>query len=323
MKRRILIVEDDAELRHMVAELLGQAGYDVCTAADGLQGLRQVVDDPPDLILSDVLMPTMTGLELCALLKDSAQTAHIPVVFLTCVDDPVKGFDVGADDYLVKPFRPRELLARVRAVFRRTHAIPPELVAEGLRGSLTELSLPEVLQTLHVGRASGCLTVVTPDAEQRCRLWLEEGELVAGRLDGPQPAEGEDALFAAVPWTEGIFAFDSTHRAESWTVQNTMEQLLLEAARRFDEAGAEQAAALADLGAKSCSLQVQGLTHDVLVSRIEEIRTKLKLKAYEAMLAGRPLTPPGRAPACVPPDPGVTLPPEIDALIEDMLRKEV
>lgn len=322
MPRRILIVEDDAELRALLGDLLGEAGYVVAVAGDGLEGLRGVVDDPPDLILSDVLMPRMTGLELCALLKDSPQTRHIPFIFLTCVDDAVNGFDVGADDYLTKPFRHRELLARVRAVFRRTESVPPELATGGLRGSLAELSLPEILQTLHVGRASGCLAVVTADVESRARLWLEQGELVAAHMDGPDEADGEEALFRAARWQDGIFSFDSTNRAELWTVQGTMEGLLLEAARVLDEEAESRGTALDEAGRQSCRLPVDTPSREELQRLVDEVRKKLKLKAFEALVDGRPLHVSEGAPYAQRIDPGVELPPELDELIERMLSQE-
>ncbi|MHB8868460.1 MAG: response regulator [Thermoleophilia bacterium] len=322
MPRRILIAEDDSELRTMLGALLADAGYVVTLVADGLEGLRSVVDDPPDLILSDVLMPRMTGLELCALLKDSPQTSHIPLIFLTCVDDAVDGFDVGADDYLTKPFRHRELLARVRAVFRRTESVPPELAAAGLRGSLAELSLAEILQTLHVGRASGCLAVVTADVESHARLWLEQGELVAAHLDGPREADGEEAFFQAARWQDGIFSFDSTNRAERWTVQGTMEGLLLEAARILDEEMESLGGGLDEASGESCRLGFDTPSREELQSRIDEVRKKLKLKAFEALVEGRPLHASGGAPYGQHVDPGVVLPPDLDELIERMLSQE-
>ncbi|MCZ7661995.1 MAG: response regulator [Thermoleophilia bacterium] len=314
-------MEDDPGLRELLAGVLERGEYAVESASDGLEGLRKVTDQAPDLILSDVLMPTMTGLELCALLKDSPHTSHIPFIFLTCVDDPVEGFDVGADDYLVKPFRPRELLARVRVVIRRAHSVPPELASEGLRGNLSELLLPEVLQVLHNGGASGCLTVVASDAQRRARFWLEQGELVAARLDGAEEAQGEDAFFLAFAWDDGTFAFDCTHRAESWTVQGTMEQLLLEATRRLDEAQADEVESSAGPRAPQSAAPSE-VDFQALVLRIDEIRNRLKLKAYEALQEGRTLVHPGCAGEVQEPAAGVTLPEELDGLIDEMLRPE-
>ncbi len=321
MSRRILVVEDDADLRGMLQSLLEEDGYEVTVAEDGLEGLRQVVDAPPELIISDVLMPRMSGLEFCALLKDSPQTHHIPLLFLTCVDDPVNGFEVGADDYLVKPFRQRELLARLRAILRRTESLPPQMATQGLRGNLSELSIAEVLQTLHVGGASGCLSVVTADASGRARLWLEQGELVAAKVEGAELFDGEEAFFFAARWEEGAFAFDSANRAEHWTVQNTIESLLLEAARRLDEDDPEEGG-LSRATSRSCRIRAEMPGRAELEARVVEVRNRLKLKAFEALMAGRPLHH-GEAVSFVQfVDPGVDLPEELDELIERMLSQE-
>lgn len=327
MGQRILIVEDDPDLRTLVLESLRAAGYDARAAEDGMDGLRSIVDDPPDLILSDVLMPGLTGLELCTLLRASPRTAHIPVIFLSCVDDVVSGFDVGADDYLVKPFRHRELLARVRAVFRRTESVPPALAAGGLRGNLTELSLPEILQTLHIARASGCLIALDVSGVEVIRIWLDSGEPLAARLEGPEPLSGEDAFFRAVGWGDGVFSFDSADRTRSRTLHSSLETLLLEAARQTDE---RNAGAGASLTPEQRSPKGAAMVPDRvgLEERIKGIRDQLKIKAFEALAEGRRLNVPGATPkaghveAAMNLDAQAELPDELDALIERMLGGE-
>ncbi|HZJ02204.1 MAG TPA: response regulator [Thermoleophilia bacterium] len=319
MAQRILIVEDDPDLRALLLELLQAAGYDARAAENGIEGLRSVVDDPPGLVLSDVLMPDLTGLEFCALLKESPRTAHVPVVFLSCVDDVVSGFDVGADDYIVKPFRHRELLARVQAVLRRTEALPPVLATGGLRGNLAQLSLLDILQTLHVGRASGCLAVVRVSSGAIARLWLESGDLAAARLEGPESLSAKDAFFAAAEWDDGVFSFDSADRAEARTVHSSLESLLLEAARLTDE---RTAAAMGSAGpVRGAAPEGPAAAPDraTLEERVNEIRDRLKVKAFEALTDGRRLHIPRPAPEATTVDPGVTLPKELDELIERML----
>ncbi len=315
-------MEDDSDVRALVLESLRAAGYDARTAADGLDGLRSIVDDPPDLILTDVLMPGLSGIELCILLKASPRTAHIPVMFLSCVDDVVSGFDVGADDYLVKPFRQSELLARVRAVFRRTESIPPALAAGGLRGNLTELSLPEILQTLHIARASGCLTVVDIAGIDVVRIWLDAGESVAAQLEGPQPLSGEKAIFRALEWADGVFSFDSAERARSRTLHSSLRTLLLEAARLTDErkAGAETSLDRGLDGPERAAPADRAALED----RINEIREQMKVKALAAPVGGRLQASSARAEAGsverkgnLGADEG--LPDELNGLIERML----
>lgn len=115
----ILVVDDDDSVRRLVAAYLEGEGYLVTQAADGNAALRAVAADPPDLLVLDLMLPGVGGLQVARRLKESAA---VPVVMLTArgeEDDVLRGFDAGADDYLVKPFSPKVLVARVRAVLRR------------------------------------------------------------------------------------------------------------------------------------------------------------------------------------------------------------
>ncbi len=117
---RVLVVEDEAPMRIALEDVLKADGYRVLTAADGEAGLALAIDEKPDVILLDIMMPKLDGLALCAELRRLAIAA--PVLMLTArgqVEDRVEGLDTGADDYLVKPFSTDELLARVRALVRR------------------------------------------------------------------------------------------------------------------------------------------------------------------------------------------------------------
>ena len=117
---RILIIEDERPMRAALADALEGEGYRVLTAADGEEGLARALSETPDLILLDLMMPRLDGYALCAELRQRANT--VPILILTAkgrLEDRVKGLDLGADDYLVKPFSTEELLARVRAVLRR------------------------------------------------------------------------------------------------------------------------------------------------------------------------------------------------------------
>jgi len=117
---RILIIEDEAPMRTALADLLTAEGYRVLSAADGEIGLQRALDEKPDLILLDIMMPKLDGFALCAELRRLSNAG--PVLMLTAkgqIEDRVAGLDAGADDYLVKPFSTEELLARIRALLRR------------------------------------------------------------------------------------------------------------------------------------------------------------------------------------------------------------
>ena len=119
-KRKILIVEDDVNLLEALKYNVRKEGYDVVTATDGAQALDVARSEKPDLVLLDVMLPTMSGFEVCRILRK--ETAA-PILILTARDDEVDkvvGLDLGADDYVTKPFGMRELLARIRAMLRRS-----------------------------------------------------------------------------------------------------------------------------------------------------------------------------------------------------------
>ena len=125
---RVLVVEDEADVAEMIRYNLGKEGYDVRVAANGTDALRQVKDARPDVILLDIMVPHLNGWEICRRLKQDRETVAIPVIMVTGrveEGDKVLGFEMGADDYVTKPFSPRELLARVRAVTRRVRLHDP------------------------------------------------------------------------------------------------------------------------------------------------------------------------------------------------------
>ncbi len=122
-KRRILLVDDEATIREVVGQYLELEGYVVIPAEDGLQALRAAEASPPDLVILDLLLPGIDGLEVCRRLRASSA---VPILMLTALSeeaDQIAGFAIGTDDYLTKPFRPRELMMRVKAMMRRVEAM--------------------------------------------------------------------------------------------------------------------------------------------------------------------------------------------------------
>ena len=125
MTQHLLMIEDDARLAQMVVEYLGQSGFVVSIAPTGLNGLEQLQypsQAPPELVILDLMLPDIDGLEVCRRIRALPEVAGVPVLMLTAKGDPMDriiGLEIGADDYLPKPFEPRELLARIRAVLRR------------------------------------------------------------------------------------------------------------------------------------------------------------------------------------------------------------
>jgi DNA-binding response OmpR family regulator len=138
MTQQLLMIEDDNRLAAMVGDYLHQSGYGFTHAADGKSGLEALDSSAPDLVILDLMLPDMDGLEVCRRIKSRSpqgDKASVAVLMLTAKGDPmdrIVGLEIGADDYLPKPFEPRELLARIRAVLRRGAEVSPGTGSAGL-----------------------------------------------------------------------------------------------------------------------------------------------------------------------------------------------
>ncbi|MGC8836910.1 MAG: response regulator transcription factor [Anaerolineae bacterium] len=157
---RVLVVDDDPPSVKMISFLLREEGYTVLTAADGEEALRLVQEERPDLVILDVMMPKVDGLEVCRRLR--RQMVDVPIIILSAkgeTADRVMGLELGADDYLPKPFEPMELLARVKAVLRRTEAHLLNGLAQE-RLSVGGITLDPLTLTAHL--ADGRSVLLTP-----------------------------------------------------------------------------------------------------------------------------------------------------------------
>lgn len=148
MQATILLVEDEAEIREMVSRVLAREGFEVLTAADAAEGHQRIAERVPDVMLIDWMLPGTSGIELVRRCRRDELTAEVPVIMLTArveEDNRVHGLEAGADDYVTKPFSPRELAARIRAVLRRS-------AGQDSEGTLTAgpLTLSTVSHRVHV-----------------------------------------------------------------------------------------------------------------------------------------------------------------------------
>lgn len=131
-QKRILIIEDDATLLRGLSDNFRDAGFLVATATDGREGLSKVLDDPPDVVLLDVMLPLLNGYELCQRVRN--EKLDLPIIMLTAKgqeEDVVRGLELGADDYVTKPFGIRELKARVQRLLKQRAQVIPDLVQLG------------------------------------------------------------------------------------------------------------------------------------------------------------------------------------------------
>lgn len=146
--KKILVVDDDTTLRTALTRYLEKRGYLVQDAASGIAGLAIFEQDPPDLIVSDVLMPEMDGHEFCRRLRATRSGQLTPFIFLSSkgdVEDRVQGHSIGADDYLIKPFEPRELLAKIEAQLERSRRMHSEMIRLMQQSKDSSTSLPTPL----------------------------------------------------------------------------------------------------------------------------------------------------------------------------------
>jgi len=186
MAQTILIVDDDAHIREVISVALTQAGHNVVGAANGVEGLVAVTTHSPALVVLDVGMPEMDGLEMC---REIRKTSELPVLFLTARDDEIDrivGFEVGGDDYVTKPFSPRELVARVRAILKR--AKPVVTVSEGIKvwGAL------EVDTVRHLCRFSGQAVTLTASEFTLLNCLMQRPESVLSRAQVVDAVYGQN-----------------------------------------------------------------------------------------------------------------------------------
>jgi DNA-binding response OmpR family regulator len=181
---RLLVIEDDPTVAEVVVRYLEREGFYVTAVADGQIGLEKALAEPPDLVVLDLMLPTLSGLEVCRRLR---AVAPVPVIMLTALGDEadrIAGLELGADDYIAKPFSPRELIARVKAVLRRASG---PLAAEQGNGVLRAADL-EVDTVAHEAWLRGQLVVLT----------AKEFDLLVHLMRHPRRAFRREELLAEV-----------------------------------------------------------------------------------------------------------------------------
>jgi DNA-binding response OmpR family regulator len=243
MAPHVLVADDDAWILRMVATVLEKRGYSVETAVDGEDALARALARTPDLLITDVMMPKMDGWSLVRQLRAHPELAMLPVIFLTALsseDDRIRGFRLGADDYVTKPFRFEELDLRVAKTLRRAaqamQDTREQLAGTGLRGDLSQVGLSSLLVLIEMERKTGLLQLRAPDNGPTAQILVRDGKVVHARLDDVEEPVDAECVYYLLTWGAGEFEFVACLVEGQDRVNVSTTHLLMEGARLLDEA---------------------------------------------------------------------------------------
>ncbi len=238
MAAKILIVDDNPHVLRLLNISLTKAkeDYEIIQASNGEEAFEIANRVLPDLIISDVMMPKMDGIELCWMIRENSKIPLVPFIFLTSFEDQetaIRGFRAGADEYLNKPIDRKKLLARTEDLLNRRGSLKEaEKKTEdrnGFSGDLKDLSIVELVQMLNLNKKSGVLVI---KAEDEGFIYLKDGHLWAV-THGDET--GEDAFYSLVAKIEGSFKFEIKDVDIENNISNSTMNVIMEACRIMDE----------------------------------------------------------------------------------------
>jgi len=240
---RILVVDDDDWILSAVRTVLEAQNFDVFTATDGDAGLEVALDQFPDLVITDVVMPGMDGWTFVRHLRADPRFALVPVLFLTSKgssQDRISGFQLGADDYIAKPLNLHELPRRVMKALAQRRQLEADLGpavkqptgAGGLKGTLDQIGMASLLSVLGSGRRSGILRLARPMGREEILIYLVRGELHRIEMQGRGRLTVEEVFQQLFLWFEGTFEFLPMRLRVSNELNLSMNTLLLQGARQ-------------------------------------------------------------------------------------------
>jgi len=202
-KSKILVVDDNAYLVDILSFSLEMENYEVLKAYDGEEAIKIISNNPPDLILADIMMPKMDGFELCKKTKEDPKTKDIPFLFLTAkgkLDDQLKGFSLGGDDYIVKPFNLDDLLKKIAKSieqYKEKGSIVKDIPKEG---DISEFPIIKVLQSMKSNKETATLTATTSDDVGK--IYIKNGKITKAETS---VSKDTVALESILTWKDGKF----------------------------------------------------------------------------------------------------------------------
>jgi len=236
MGNKILIVDDNPNVLKLLNISLSKAGYEIVEAENGEVAFEVANKEIPDLIISDIMMPQMDGIELCWMIRENSKVPLVPFIFLTSFDDSemeIRGFRAGADEYLNKPIDRKELLERVAELLDRTQKLKTiedkTDTKKSFAGELKDLSIVELVQMLNLNKKSGVLKI---EGKGSGEIYLQGGQLI-GAKSGDQ--EGEEAIYELVTYEKGTFNFEVSDEEFPNNIKSGTMNVIMEACRIMDE----------------------------------------------------------------------------------------
>ena len=236
---RVLVVEDNPLVMELIKRGL-EPHCELSTAADGADALLQVIDNPPDMIISDYKMPGLDGRQLYEKLRGRDRTKAMPFIFIAGradIEEKLRPLVDGVEDFIIKPFFLKEFVRRAKKVVDRLQLekMQQRSARPGtVQGRLEEMSIMDLLQSLEMGQKS-CKLTVRHDSEV-CEMFFAQGQCKHAQLGATQ---GDDAVYEAARWNAGEFEIDFNGSSDKATTTRSTTGLLMEAFRLMDEAARE------------------------------------------------------------------------------------
>ena len=235
---RLLLAEDNPLVRDLLTKAL-EPFCEVLLAHDGADALIKVLDDPPDLILSDFRMPGVDGRQLFEKLRAREKTRHLPFLFMASrgdIEERLRPLVDGVEEFIAKPFLVKDAVRVTKKVVDRLHLEKLQKRASRpgvIQGRLEEMSMVDLLQSLEMGQKS--CRLVARKAGQQCELYFTGGQCRDAKLG---EIEGDDAVYKVILWTDGEFEidFNAANASNRTTTTRNTTGLLMEAMRLMDEA---------------------------------------------------------------------------------------
>ena len=232
---KVLVVDDSTRYREMAQRIMREAGFEVITATNGLEGLSAALKHQPSMVLTDITMPGIDGWQLLRMMRARPTLRRMPVIFLTDLtneEQRLRGYELGVDDYVAKPFTEVELIARVERVLERARIGDEQ--SNDMRGALAKIPVTSLLSFAELERRTAVL--VLEREGERATLHVRDGAIMRIDLGAAyEKLTGLERVFHVLDWTDGSFELSSAEVLAQDTLNVPTSFALLEHARRRDE----------------------------------------------------------------------------------------